>query len=408
MIPQLPEPVEEVTIPDHFSPSTLSIATECPLRCVLSSGRISVPRLPTHPAAERGSVFHKLLDSAGKGSIQRVASARDSVEAELERLLIHTHAKLAQNPDTAHFADLRSTLSIVEWHNKTRDMLLTAERLLEMAPLLLHQAHTRGSGPVDFNDLNEAGSYHEVNIKSDQLRLSGRMDLVELEGHKRVAVSDYKTGRVLDRRGDVQEHIALQLRLYALAVERSDPSADVEIYVTEGASRRRVDWNPDVRSRTEETLQSILDELPARATSKSEDLARPGPWCASCRFRFVCRGYLSFAPPTWLTGCESGPLPLDIWGRSRGCQRTISGLALDVTDAANRNVRIQRIDLRHGTTDDFVVGRDIYLFGLATIQRSHHHARHFHPRNFFELPGDRLGTRAWSLAVYCMPRRGTR
>lgn len=400
MIPKLPPPVGKVKIPAAFSPSGLSQAAECPFKAVLLSREVFAPRLPTHPAAERGSVFHKLLERAGKGAVPRRGSVRQSVEAELELLLTDARARLAQDPDTAHFADLKATLSEVEWHNKSRCTLLAAESLLGSAPTPSSRPRNNDRQTLNYADLAGEGAFHEVEITSGDLRLFGRMDLVEIGRARKIRISDYKTGRVLDRKGEVLEHIALQLRLYALAVAHQDPSAQIELCILEGTSNRHVEWDTDIRARTESLLEEILGRLPAGEEAVSDELARPGPWCSNCPFRHVCRRYIEDAPRRWAAGCDSGSYPLDIWGELRGTEQTLVGIALNVTDAANRNVRVQRIDPRHGSLESYFTGRRLYLFGLAATQHSQHQGKHFHPRNFFELPGDRSPVRAWSLAVF--------
>lgn len=383
-----------------FTPSGLSKAAECPLKAVLSSRELSAPRLPTHPAAERGSVFHKLLERAGKGSLQRLGSARESVEAELELLLANAHARLARESNTAHFADLRATVSEVEWHNKTTSILLIAESLLEKAPTSFGRPRSNETQSLTYAELAGEGTFHEVEISCGELRLYGRMDQVEITRPKKVRISDYKTGRVMDRKGDVREQVARQLRLYALAVAHYDPSAEIELCVVEGTSTRHLDWDTESRAETERLLEELLARLPAGKECQSNELARSGPWCSNCSFRHVCRVYLEDAPQIWSVGCDSGPYPLDIWGEIRRREQTTAGISLDVTDAANRNVHLQRIDIRHGSLDSFNSGRRVYLFGLASTQPSQHQGKHFHPRNFFELPSDRRPFRAWSLAVF--------
>jgi len=401
MIRKLPPPVGEVTIPDEFSPSGLSHATECPLRAVLSKRDVECAKLPSHPAAERGSVFHALLERAGKGSIVRGTSSRKAVEAELERLLVEARSRLSRNPETAHFADLRSTMNEIDWHNKTKTILLAAEGLFDRAPAMRSGQSTSNQGPLEFDELQGEGAFHEVKIRSKELRLAGRMDLVEIQSQRRLIISDYKTGRVVDRDGQVLEHIALQLRLYALAVEQSDSKARVDLRVIEGSSHYRVAWDFEAREATLTILQNLLSNLPAGETLPAEELARPGPWCSNCSFRHVCRSYLDAAPQVWVDGCETGPYPFDIWGLVKNRQETSSGIALDLVDEARRNVRIQRIDSRHGEIEDYAIGERVFLFGLAATQNRRHRGRDFQPRNFFELTGDRSPLRAWSLAVYC-------
>jgi len=400
VIAALPSPVEELTIPERFSPSGLSQAIECPLRCVLQSRHSDVPRLPRHPSAERGAAFHALLERAGKGVIPRSESVGSSVQAELDRLLEAARERLSRDSETAHFAELKTTLSEVDWHNKSVEIIRAAERLLEGAPRYTTRRQPGVREPLSFARLVDCGTYHEVRIESADLRLEGRVDLVEFVHPTKIVLGDYKTGRVFGREGAVRDHISLQLRMYALAAQRTRPSAEIELRVIEGALNHLVEWNDEIRDETESVMHSILAALPSGVTLLAENIARPGAWCSGCSFRHVCSGYMKTAPPIWGKGSEAGSLPLDVWGTLKRAQRTNSGISLDLVDAAGRNVRLQRIDDRHGATDEFVVGKSYYFFGLAATHRANHVGVRFHPRNFFELPSDRATYRAWSLAIF--------
>jgi len=177
---ELPSPIEEVTVPETFSPSQLAIARECRLRAVFASLGSSVPRLPTHPAAERGTVFHRLLERAARGSIPREPTPKEAVRQELHRLLKEAETRLTKDPATAHFAKLADSLPPLDWHNAVQGALFTAERLLEAAPLTPRlDLPVSTTEPTSFDRLRGPGAWAEVRIEASSLRLGGRIDVVE-------------------------------------------------------------------------------------------------------------------------------------------------------------------------------------------------------------------------------------
>ena len=397
MTNRLPAPVTTVAIPEMLSPSTLALAAECPLRAVLSAAPGHHPRLPIHPAAKRGALFHTLLERAAKGAINRTNGERPAVEHELRRLLDVAEASLQADPSTAHFARLDMTLSAVEWHNVTRDVLASAQELLAAAPE--YEAGRERGAALRFSELPEFGRFAEVRIDAPALRLSGRMDVVERQTLGTITIRDYKTGKVRERDGSVLPRIALQLRLYALAIKSIAPTVRVDLFAMEGTPVP-IAATDDVIAETRDWLQNILHLLPPGATIDTRSLANPGPQCAFCAFRHVCPRYLDEAPGLWLTGVEAAPMPYDSWGEITEAKFEGDFSMVDIVDAAGRKVKITRLSARHGNSTDFVRGQRLYLFGLVTHRTNIIGGRYFHPRNFFELPVDVTQRRAWSLAVF--------
>jgi RecB family exonuclease len=380
-----------------LTPSQLALAADCPLRAVLSFSAGLHSRLPKHPAAERGALFHTLLELAAKGAIPRPNGERAAVETELSHLLDAAETRLSADPATAHFSRLDRTLPAVEWHNLTRDVVTAAEQLLTQAPAYEPQ-RARGSG-LDFAELPGNGRFAEVRIDAPDLRLSGRMDVVETHTAGCVVVHDYKTGKIRERDGSILPRIALQLRLYALAIKSVRPDVEVNLSAVQRTALP-IAADEAVLAETYDWLQHILQLLPARAALSARSLARPGPECAFCSFRHVCPGYLDEAPGIWLAGFEGRPMPFDTWGTLGHVEFNEKFNIVEMVDVAGRRVRITRLDTRHGDAMEFVHGRQIYLFGLATQQRNIVGGRYFQPRNFFELPADATQRRAWSLAVF--------
>jgi RecB family exonuclease len=397
---ELPSVLSTVVVPRVFSPSHLSLGIDCRLRLVLAAGGAKVNRLPTHPAAERGSVFHQLLERAGRGIIPRCGDSREAVEKELRRLLDDTATRLSSDTASAHFAHLENAFSTVAWHNARQRVLAIATRLLdETSPLDSSLEQKTEQDPFQYEDLGPSGRWPEVRIQAPKLRLSGRMDVVEKHLSGRVAVRDYKSGRVHDREGRLQQSIELQLRLYALAILEHDAGADVELFVTRD-SDEQIQLDSASAEEAREWLVATLDGLPPGATLAAKELAVPGPHCASCPFRPACGAYLDAAPDLWLIGTPSVAMPLDVWGEVLFSQRhQDERLVLDLLDAAGRRVKILRLDDRHALLHHVEYGAKLWFFGLASSPGRLTKGRWLHPRNFYELPADQSQRRAWSLAV---------
>jgi RecB family exonuclease len=395
----LPKSVDTVVIPEWFSPSQLSMARDCTLRAVLSAGSPSIPRLPSSPTAERGSVFHELLERAGKGTIERLSDPRKAIERALTSALKRAEQRLAAKPETAHFARLQNAFSSLDWHNGCQRVIDLALRLLEQAPP--HAPAAPSAFPADrleFSRLGPTGTWFEVHIDAPLLRLSGRMDVVEKTPEK-IVVRDYKTGQAHDREGNVLPHIEQQLRLYALAILEHLPQAAIELWISE-RRETRILLDNDAVSETRTWLEALLAALRALAEVPAARLANPGPGCLYCPFRHVCPAYLELAPSLWVSGTRDAPLPPDIWGEVVSISRGAMDTSIELKDAAGRRVKVQRLSTRHPAIIALAPGSRIFLFGLSSSMSSPTKGTYFHPRNFFELPVDTSQRRAWSLSIF--------
>jgi RecB family exonuclease len=396
-VSRFPLPVETVEVPAMFSPSQLYQGASCRLRAVLTKSK-TAPRLPSHPAAERGNVLHALFERAALGTIPREAGIRAAVVCELSLLLDEAEARLRQSPQTAHFARLETAWMPVEWRNGVERALTTAIRLLETAPPYSPRGGQRREGHVRFQDLGTIGRWPEVEIEAPHRRLAGRMDLVEKLPGARVVVRDFKTGRTRDREGALLAHIVAQMRLYALAILEVSPAAHVELRISDEGDHE-VSMEEDALNETVSWLEGVLAGLPAGARLGSSDLASPGPECDQCPFRHVCSGYLREAPRLWKTGTEDQRMPLDLWGDVLAVASQGSQWVLDVQDAAGRRARVTRLDGRHEELTRVCPGMRVWMFGLSAAT-SPIRGRWFHPRNFYELPAETNQRRAWSLAIF--------
>jgi RecB family exonuclease len=394
-------PVETVTVPDVFSPSQLALARDCRLRAVFAALGPAVPRLPTHPAAERGTVFHHLLERAARGFIPHATDIRAAIRRELDELLCTAAERLSRDPATAHFASLEETVPPVEWHNAVQEVIAVAERLAsEAPPEAKGGSRCSSSEAPTFDRLRGAGRWSEVRIDAPSLRLSGRMDVVERRGANAVTVRDYKTGQIRERDGSVRPHIELQLRLYALAILAVEPSAWIDLHASDGIADHPILIDGAIIGETREWLAEILSELPAGAVVRSDEVAAPGHGCSFCSSRHVCPAYRKTAPALWRAGSDAGPPPFDSWGQATRVAEERGLIGLELLDAAGRRVKVHRLGRRHAAPGELRPGMVLWLFGLSAASKNVSQGRFFHPRNFFELPSDSSERRAWSLALF--------
>lgn len=396
----LPTPVKVVRVAETFSPSLLAVASRCPLRAVLAASKGEYKRLPTSPAAERGIVFHQLLERVGMGSIPVSGDPWHALEEELERLLTDAQARLAARPDTRHFADLRRTLPQVAWHNASQDVLSAARGLLGLRSSPRPQGNYAGGQRPEYLDLTGPGSWTEVRVVAPSLRIVGRVDVVEREDASHVVVYDYKTGRVMDRDGSVLDHISLQLQLYALAIQSLNPGVKVRLVVSHGGQEIPVPADEVTLEATREWLRGILAVLPAGQDADAEQIARPGPDCKTCPFRHVCSAYQAAAPQSWKSCPEEAAWPLDTWGQVLAVETRGSTYTVDLRDAADRRVRVLRLDGRHENLRATRKGDPIWFFGLCATRSLVTRGVRVHPLNLYELPSETTQPRAWSLAIY--------
>jgi RecB family exonuclease len=377
--------MSEVTVPDCFSPSALGDSALCRLKLVVASTRRSEGdvRLASGPEAMVGTVLHRVLERVERGD----ELAPDEVfHQEYARAV----DELQRDPRRAHFADLASTRSLAEW-NRTKQWLL-ARATQQSSPARPKTAATGGQGSSRLTG-------PEVGFQSPTLRLRGNADIVRQLGSREFEVRDFKTGVVLDERGEVKPEIALQLWAYGFMLLERRPGCDVRLVVDDGAERV-VAFDADARIRAKRVLDELLEGMPPAGPSTACELAVPGKGCWGCQVRHVCAAYLAAAPQWWQQHPDGvDRLSNDVWGTVLD---VIGEGRVDVLlrDAADRRVRIDGLDPRHGLTSAFV-GKRVWFFGLeATGPARGFDGGRFHPRTFHELPRDRLERRAWTLQVF--------
>lgn len=383
MVP-LPSAMTEVLVPDFFSPSALGASADCRLKLVVAS----IPRsgaderLKAGPEAMVGTLLHRILERAG----QTDGLSPDGIFLqEYERAV----EELRRDPRRAHFAELASTQSIVEWNRAKQWVLARAAQQFSPARAATTATETgrpRLTGP-------------EVGFKSTTLRLCGRADRVRKIGPNDFEVRDFKTGVTLDERGDVKAEIALQLWAYGFMLLERRPGSKVRLVVDDGYERE-LPFDADARSHAMRVLKMLLESMPQAGLSSANSLAVPGKGCWGCQIRHVCPKYRAIAPQWWRQYPEGvDRLSNDTWGT---VLKVIGAGRVDVVlhDEVGRRVRVDGVDARHGVSSA-LVGQQIWFFGLeATGATRGFDGGRFHPRSFHELPRDRMERRAWALHVF--------
>lgn len=401
-IDPLPSPVDEAQIPSRFSVSTISREIECALKLVLSSTPY-VPSLPVHPNAEIGRLFHKLVEHAMKGSIDRYGSPQSDAKHEFNRLLAAAEERLREKKETWRYARLSRTMSPLRWRRKRNRAVKAAARWLEKssdhssyAKEKLKYSAPRGSYGPSYRSLGDVGRWTEVSIYDEDLRLAGRMDLVEKKGD-RVVIRDFKTGRVKNRESEILAHIKRQLQLYGLMVKRATPSSEVEL-VVEGQQEYVIRFDHEIITQTEDWVRKLVSSLPKGKTVTATELARPGSGCTTCRYRHVCSAYLKNAPQRW--GSENSyRLPLDIAGTVKSVTEGLDGLInVVLRDKAGRRVKIFALTPEH--VRDLRENMRLWLFNLNAYRLNQNPDRWRHPLNFYEVSLDEPANTAWTLRMY--------
>lgn len=388
----LPAPLTEVTPPDLFPASRLTLGLSCPLALVLSCGS-DAPPLPTHPRASYGRLFHLLLERAVRGEVEAQPSLRAGARAALDGFV-----SAARHGELRGFTDDLPPPEVVygplEWRRKVGDVVALVEAFArgdEHPPRSSRDPSRVGTRRPLLGD----GRWTEFALESARLRVRGRADLVERKGEE-VHVVDLKTGRGVSADGEVFPEVALQLRTYGLVVEEQAPATSVRLRV-EGHRTVEIPFSDGDRNATLQTLRALSDRLPAGRSVSADALAQPGDACLRCSRRHRCHSYLRVAPSWWRDGVTH-PFPTDVWGIIRSVRYRSGGtLNLDLEDAAGRYVRLH--DLRPELAASVQVGDRLFAFNLVAERSSHGRGLWRAPTNYRDVDAD-ASSEAWSLATF--------
>ncbi len=391
MLPQLPTAIANVVVPEQFAPSAWLRMEQCALS--VWADREGV--LPESVKAIVGRVLHTAREEVlrknlvGPAQTTAVRAAIDAAKAA-EESRIETSADPLRVPLVEAYGARR-------WLQRT----IWLEAWARGLPVGQHAS----SEPSAAGRAAAVGDSFAIGVErtwtSVALRLRGRPDEARLSEDGDVEVTDYKTGFVVGRDGQIAPAIAIQLQLYLLMAEtltRRRARGFLQAGVVTA-----VPWNEDVRESTARRVSEIGKRFPTRATLAASDAASPGVHCSGCRLRPRCSTYLQFVPDWWRnTGESPRPLPADVWGRVSSIDDEPLGISIRLEDVAGRRTLVRGLDPTHDLKG-VGVGNKLFFFDLEPTEDATIHGRRMHPRSFHERsPGPRW-TPARRLRMYIEP-----
>jgi len=383
-------------IPKTFSVSQIVAADDCFLKVLMAMQREVVEPLRKSPAAELGRVFHSLMEEAVKGFSRGEEISLVGLEKELDQLLDETRKRLEGDSRTISYVNLLQTMPPLTWERKRRSLLDAAFAIVDSN--LDRNRTNRGARKERFCFENTKGDgrWVEVPIHVPDLRLKGRIDLVEREGDQ-IKLVDLKSGRAEGVDGEVIPKIALQLRLYGILVQALEPKAKISLVVNDG-TEHEIPFDGVVAEETKDWLYSKVSLLIPGEIVPAEKCAKVGPECRWCGIRHQCASYLREAPSLWT--CEiDWRLPIDTWGTIKQLTLKRNGLFnLTLLDAAGRHVKIFCVRELH--LAGLSVGKRVWFFGLAVSRPTLRGKSRRHPLNFYEIGDSNEWERAWALQVF--------
>lgn len=374
----IPQPLAHVRVPGNFRTSALARFQGCRLKLVAASSETD-GFLHAGPEAALGSLIHRVAELWGKGEGIDPQSLFHQVAEE-------SRIRLAQDPHTAHFADLATTMA----HGAWLDARASAASKCRPRHDQTLQASTVPRGP-SFG--------FEKPLSSAGLRLSGKVDRIIRTGTTAFTIKDYKTGRIYDDDGAIKDDIAFQLRLYGLLFLDSNPGSHVTLVVVSG-EEHLVSFTERDRADAMARLLAITSPLLPQTDVSAVAIAEPGPSCMHCKVRPLCPAYRRTAPNWWLSHpTDLSRIPADAWGTVIESKIVGGLLTLKIHDQSHRTVKISGLSDRHGIRT--AVGTPLWFFNLvATGTGRSWNGQPFHPHAFHEMPRDRGERRAWTLRAF--------
>jgi CRISPR/Cas system-associated exonuclease Cas4 (RecB family) len=400
----LPNPLSTIVVPDEFHPSSFAQLERCPLSVL---GPLAVDQkdlLVAHPAAYLGQILHHARHEVIEGRWGTAQDPRQAASEIFAGAVDEAEGALSSHPATEGLVPLRESVGRRAWKSRTRDFERWAAGVAvggrnEPPRRLILQSWGTSNARAGF-DQAHTGSEQTLAIRP--LRLRGRPDWTAHIDDARIEVVDFKSGRITDIDGQLLDEQVVQVQLYALMLEASFPEAEVRPFI-ERVERVAVPWGDEERTRVIARLKEASTGLPAGATLKAIELARPGVHCGGCRLRPMCAAYLSTALSWWPD--ERGnprPLPLDVWGEVTSVEPQGDDVGVRLADAAGRRVRVDGIDRLHGVAE-MKRGDRAWFFDLQASEDLSQHGALVHPRNFHEhAPGHRW-RRARTARVFSAP-----
>ncbi|RYG67993.1 PD-(D/E)XK nuclease family protein, partial [bacterium] len=302
------DPASAVSLAAHqlsarsFSPTALQNFSACPYRFYLQALVRLSPREEPEPAYEldplqRGSLVHQiqfelLLELREKGMLPLHAGSA----AEAERLLEATVQRVAASKED----ELAPAIPRV-WADQIAELRADVRewfRRLVQEPTFKPAFFELAFGLPDHGEERDPRSQDAPVVLDNGIQLRGSIDLVEKSSDHVYRATDYKTGKVRAKRGDVIKGGAiLQPVLYALVLEKllAEDGRPANVHGGQlsyctyagGFEDVLVELNDDARKAADQLAVALKGAL---ETGFLPALPREGE-CKYCDYRSVCGPY---------------------------------------------------------------------------------------------------------------------
>lgn len=354
--------------PDWWSYSSLREIEECPRRWALS--RATYPGIWQHKGyppraflpALLGDVIHRVLEIVLSSFVAAAVPSIDNAAAVETLRRLGGYSELARSAIDERLAVLADNPREKPRTEYLRDRLMSrlpeirqrAQQLLSRT-VIVSVATPHGDGSPSGRVPLGPGTYPEVDLRSAELHLAGRIDLLTVD-ESDCEITDYKTGAQ-------DEHHRDQLLTYALLWSQDkerNPAGIPVRRLTLAYSATHVDVpNPDEAALA--ALNAQLAEQIARAVTalaQRPPPARPGPdICATCSVRHLCEDYWSFLAGASVTPEADTPYWFDYEGTVVSQNGPRSWLLAGAGDPSQLMVRTS-------ASDGLPLGQRVRLLGL--------------------------------------------
>lgn len=335
-----------------ISPSRFTSLKRCALREVFSASGVK-PMLPSSPKASLGNVCHNLLEAAGKG---KIGAEPEDFEKEWMRQLEAVEKDLSENKLMKRFVPLEKHVN--NYH-------VIKIRALKSAKNIAAQSRQKDGPPKHSSYLG-----HEINVRTPDGKLAGRIDVVE-KNEGKLILADFKTGDILED-AEVKEEYKTQLMLYAaIFAEQHDIWPDRLVLIPMAGEQVEIAMEQPRCEELAEEARSLLAEIDEMVESLPKSrasihkLGKVNPEnCSLCPYRPCCSEYLEKRQSN-----DDWPEDscVDIWGTMDGYQKMENGLAnitLNVGEGSVSVIRKVHPDDCQLQIDSLPKGTQIAAFSL--------------------------------------------
>ncbi len=263
------------------------------MQCPLLYRYRTIDRLPETPsaAAVRGTLVHAVLEHlfdlpADQRTLDRACAM---VEPQWDALRDREPAVRTLFPDPADPADPDPGRALATWLTSARALLRTFFELED--PTRLEPAAREMPVELDL---------------TDDLRLRGIVDRLDLTPGGAMRVVDYKTGRAPSQTSEAKA--LFQMRFYALLLWRTRgqvPRLLQLVYLGSGEILRHTPDEQDLLA-TERKIRALADAI-ERNRATGDWRPRPGRGCTWCHHKALCPAYGGTPPPLPTATPAPGP-----------------------------------------------------------------------------------------------------